>query len=174
MSYDPSDWYWAVASDATRVWSSKQAAYVPVTDAAYVAWLDGENQPTHIASEAELFDVLTEISQSPGTLGSVAQQAQRMLTGSTVTVSSSTTPALNGTYAVNPNEMLNITGLQAGVAAGALSSGVTYTDASNVEHSFTGPQFTTFATAYLNYVVALTRCARGNLEALPPATLSIP
>lgn len=56
--YAPHDWYWIVAGDESRVWSSKASAYVPVSDATFQAWLDRGGIPTRIASEQELADVL--------------------------------------------------------------------------------------------------------------------
>lgn len=55
--YDVTDWYWLVGADATRVWSSARAKYVPVSDDAYVAWRDAGGIATPIPTEAELADV---------------------------------------------------------------------------------------------------------------------
>lgn len=52
------DWYWIVAGSTTQVYSSARAAYVPISDTAYTAWLGGGGKPTRILSEAELWDVL--------------------------------------------------------------------------------------------------------------------
>lgn len=59
-SYQPDNWYWIVGGSADQVYSSARAGYVPVNDPAYVAWLAEEEtrQPTKIAVEADLFDVL--------------------------------------------------------------------------------------------------------------------
>ena len=58
MTYDPFDWYWIVAGDESRVWSSKASTYVPADDATFQGWLDRGGIPTRIASEQELADVL--------------------------------------------------------------------------------------------------------------------
>lgn len=58
QEYDPIDWYWFVGGDDTRVWSSARAGYFQVSDADYQGWLDEGGAATHIASEAELSDVL--------------------------------------------------------------------------------------------------------------------
>ncbi len=60
MLYTASNWYWIVAGSTTQVFSSARAMYVPVTDATYVAWIAAGGNPTRIASEAELFGVLTD------------------------------------------------------------------------------------------------------------------
>ena len=58
ITYTPYDWYWIVAGDESRVWSSKASAYVSVSDATFQAWLDRGGIPTRIASEEELSGVL--------------------------------------------------------------------------------------------------------------------
>jgi hypothetical protein len=57
---NPYNWYWAVNGSTTEVYSSVSNTYVPVTDAAFSAWL--RNNPygaPKAASEAELWNVLT-------------------------------------------------------------------------------------------------------------------
>lgn len=65
--YNPLDWYWTVNGSTTQtsVYSSKAGDYVPFSDAAYQAWLSRDNQPTRIASEAELGEVLAEYRLRP-------------------------------------------------------------------------------------------------------------
>lgn len=58
-TFRPSNWYWIIAGSTTQVYSSAATAYVPVTDANYVAWLAKGNLPTKIAVEQDLFDVLS-------------------------------------------------------------------------------------------------------------------
>ncbi|WP_436264141.1 tail fiber assembly protein [Paraburkholderia terricola] len=58
--YDSSNWYWSVAGNETRVWSSAAVSYVDVSNEIYAAWLSLGNSPTRIASEAELEAVLVE------------------------------------------------------------------------------------------------------------------
>lgn len=53
--------YWAVAGSTTQVWSSAQVAYVPVTDPAYLAWLEAGHETIEIVSEDELSKVLNDI-----------------------------------------------------------------------------------------------------------------
>jgi len=60
--------YWIVAESATQVFSSKAKAYVPVSNATYLAWLAKGYRPTKIATEAELLAVLAE--QAPECLPS--------------------------------------------------------------------------------------------------------
>lgn len=49
-TYNPKDWYWQIGDDSTRFWSSK--------DKAFVTELPDGAQPSRIASEVELYDVL--------------------------------------------------------------------------------------------------------------------
>lgn len=56
--YDPKDWYWYVAGDLTKVYSSKAAAYVPANDATFVAWVASGGVATNIDTEENLGDVL--------------------------------------------------------------------------------------------------------------------
>jgi hypothetical protein len=60
MNYDPSNWYWIVGADAAQVFASASASYVATTDKTYVTWLAEGNEPTRIASEQELWDVLSQ------------------------------------------------------------------------------------------------------------------
>lgn len=63
--YNPRNWYWIVAGDESRVYSSASGDYVPLADVTYQEWLAGENNPTRIASEAELGEVLAPYSLRP-------------------------------------------------------------------------------------------------------------
>ena len=58
LIYNPRDWYWIVAGDESRVWSSRRKAYVPDDDEDYGTFLALGRRPTRIASEAELAAVL--------------------------------------------------------------------------------------------------------------------
>ncbi len=61
-SYTPNDWYWVVGTvNPGFVFSSAGAAYVPVADATYVAWLGRPNDPTRIATPALLRDVIDAV-----------------------------------------------------------------------------------------------------------------
>lgn len=63
--YEPSNWYWAVNGSTTQVFSSASGNFVPVADTAYQAWQAKDNQPTKIASEAELGEVLADVRIRP-------------------------------------------------------------------------------------------------------------
>jgi hypothetical protein len=64
-TYDPSNWYWIVAGDESRVFSSAAGNYVPANDAAFVAWQADGSMPTRIASESDLGEVLADARVRP-------------------------------------------------------------------------------------------------------------
>lgn len=67
--YDPRNWYWIVAGDETKVYSSVSGDYVPVADATYAAWTADGTPPSRIASEAELGEVLSQHALRPAHAG---------------------------------------------------------------------------------------------------------
>lgn len=65
--YRAQDWYWIVGGDATRLWSSKNAKYVPLGDPGFAAWLvPPGNMPTRIDSELLLYDALAKAGFAAG------------------------------------------------------------------------------------------------------------
>lgn len=69
MEYNPTNWYWIIAGNEARFYSSASGDYVTPTDAAYVAWLAAGGTPSHIASEAELGAVLAPYALRPTATG---------------------------------------------------------------------------------------------------------
>jgi hypothetical protein len=63
--YNPSNWYWIVAGDESRVFSSAIGNYVPADDATYLAWLADGTLSTRILNEAELGEVLADARVRP-------------------------------------------------------------------------------------------------------------
>jgi hypothetical protein len=59
-NYTAFDWYWIVGGNTVQVYSSKVSVrnYVPVSDAAFVAWSVDGMLPTKIDTEANLGAVL--------------------------------------------------------------------------------------------------------------------
>lgn len=68
-SYDPKNWYWYVAGDETRAYSSASGDYVPASDATFQAWRADGSIPTRILNEAELGEVLAPYSLRPAHVG---------------------------------------------------------------------------------------------------------
>jgi hypothetical protein len=100
-----------------------------------------------------------------------------LLAGGTVDITSTATPTLNGTYAIDPVSRGNIIAVQTSINAGlGIPGGGTtfnYLDASNTPHAFTAANFTAFATAIRDYVYALTQVASGAVADLPATPLTI-
>jgi hypothetical protein len=64
-AYDPTDWYWVIGGPTVDcVYSSKRGKYVPIDDAAYIAWcaaepgLVGRTRTATLDAEADLKRVL--------------------------------------------------------------------------------------------------------------------
>lgn len=67
--YNPSNWYWTVAGDTTRAFSSASGGYVPANNPTFVEWGSDGTLPTNIASEAELGEVLAPLRIRPSAAG---------------------------------------------------------------------------------------------------------
>lgn len=67
-TFNPSNWYWFVAGDTTKVFSSAIGNYVLVSDPTYQAWVTQGNRTSTIASEQELYDLLVSAGVDPGIL----------------------------------------------------------------------------------------------------------
>lgn len=60
MTFNVRDWFWQIADDATRFWSSKANAFVVATDAAYLAWSAFGNSPTKVPTVHVALGVVVE------------------------------------------------------------------------------------------------------------------
>ncbi|MDA8095597.1 MAG: hypothetical protein M0T84_17150 [Betaproteobacteria bacterium] len=106
-----------------------------------------------------------------------AQQAVRLLAG-TVTVSSRSTPAINGSYSITPNDQAHINGVVTGILLNGRfpggASAYDWPDASGAVHSFPSVmEFKAFATAVLGFISACYRAINGTSATLPSNTLDI-
>lgn len=63
--YTPQNWYWIVAGDETRAFSSASGGYVPSDNAVFVAWKSDGTLPTRIDTEANLGEVLAPYRLRP-------------------------------------------------------------------------------------------------------------
>jgi len=63
--FNPADWYWIVAGDETKLFSSATGNYVQPSNVTYAEWASDGTTPTRIASEAELGEVLAPYSIRP-------------------------------------------------------------------------------------------------------------
>jgi hypothetical protein len=66
-NYNPAAWYWLVAGDTTRVFSSFLGSYVPASDASFVEWSADGTVPSVIDTEASLGAVLAGDLSRPST-----------------------------------------------------------------------------------------------------------
>lgn len=168
MPYNPGDWYWIVAGSTSQVWSSARVEYAPVNDQTYVAWLSSGGLPTKIANATELAQVLL-------------QQWAPLVQAGGVQVTSTGTPALNGTYAVDAVSQAQITSLSTGIAAGKPLPGggstFNYSDITGGQHAFNSTNFLDFAAAIEGYIYnfnqALIASVSGTPTALPSTALTI-
>lgn len=112
-----------------------------------------------------------------------AEQAAQLDTilAAGLTITSTGTPVLNGTYSVGANEQGNITAIASGLNAGKVPGGGStfeYLDATGTAHSFTSAAFIDFAAAVMNYVYAVdmtaATLAAGQSASWPAATATIP
>lgn len=65
MIFDITNWYWIVAGDETKAYSSAIGEYVNADNVTYLAWLEAGGTPSRIASNAELGEVLAPYSLRP-------------------------------------------------------------------------------------------------------------
>ena len=179
--YSASNWFWSVAEATDRVYSSARAAYVPVADATYQAWLEEGETPTVIASEAELRDVLRE--QYPAgwaaTPPTPAEQAVAAL-GAGLTITSPTLGVTAIPFDVGPDTQNHITAevtsiLLDGTFVGGAST-IAWPDLIipyPAQHLWTVDQFKVFARAQGAYVAALYKVINGTATTLPPASVTL-
>lgn len=107
---------------------------------------------------------------------SLSQQAQAALSARLQIVSTST-PALNGTYAIDQLSQMDIIAIETSLNAGkGFPGGATvfnYADTAGVMHSFTAANFTDFAAAVRDYVYSLKSVIAGASTILPSAIATI-
>ena len=107
----------------------------------------------------------------------LAQQAQVAL-GAGLAIVSATTPALDGTFAVDPTAQAHIIAeitailLNGNFADG--TSSVEWLDVAGGLHTFTVAQFKNFAAAVAAYVANAMKVLLGQSTSLPSATATIP
>lgn len=175
--YNVTNWYWSVAGSVTQVYSSAGAQYVPVTDATYSAWLAAGNRATRIINETELQDVFA--TQYPaGWPPTLAQQAAAAIAAG-LAITSTGTPALDGTYSVDEDAQSEIGWVSNYILVnGKFPGGATqypWIDMANQNHLFQSTQdFQTFATVVADYVAALVIIIKTNSGDLPIPTAVIP
>jgi hypothetical protein len=106
----------------------------------------------------------------------LSQQALSALAAG-ITISSTGTPTLDGTYACDQLSQMDIIAVETSISAGkGFPGGATtfnYPDVIGVMHSFTEANFTDFAAAVRDYVYALKSVIAGASTTLPAASTTI-
>jgi hypothetical protein len=104
-----------------------------------------------------------------------SKAAEAMAAGLTIT--STSTPAIDGTFTVDQVSQMDIIAIETSLNAGKGFPGgaatFNYADVSGVMHSFTEANFTDFAAAVRDYVYALKSVIAGASTTIPPATATI-
>lgn len=103
----------------------------------------------------------------------VAEAAKLLRAG--VTITSTATPALDGTYGTTQQDETNITGLQVSIAAGAFPGFCR--DIAGNRKAMTAAEFTSLATALMGFIVAVDEAKAaalaGGAWVAPSATVAI-
>ena len=158
--YNPANWYWVVGGSTTQVYSSAEATYVAVTDTTYQAWLAEGNAPTQIDTDAHLQVVLYRADIA------------------IIQIISTSTSAVNGTYRVNQQTKLDITGIvDEIVISGTFPGGgstFAWPDASGAAHVFPSVAlFKEFAVAVAGYVAQVEAVDSGLSSTSPTTQITI-
>jgi hypothetical protein len=167
--YTPADWYWFVGGDTTHVYSSATDTTVPATDDAYLAWVASGGITTPIDTLSNLMDVLEAAGVSA---------YDRLIAGG-LTLTSATTPAVDGVYALDAATQTNITTVASYINAyGEFPSGQTINFPWPLQTGATvlwptTAAFTAFAKS-VGQVVALAKLAPALGQPMPSTTVAIP
>ncbi|WP_175952886.1 hypothetical protein [Burkholderia sp. BCC0405] len=106
----------------------------------------------------------------------IQQQAQNAFSAG-LTVTSSSTPSLSGTFSVNniaqQRVMAEVTSILLNGTFANGSDTAVWQDASGTEHTFTIAQFKEFASVFSAYVASVTMCMLGQSSALPSSDVTI-
>jgi hypothetical protein len=163
--YDPTDNNQQYAFDPDVIITGAQGSYVFTTPLGAVL---GPYPSTLVQGMAP--------PPAPTTPG-LAQQANTLVNNG-ITITSVSTPSLNGTYAVDatsiPHFMAEFLSLVATSAFCDGTQSVAWPDTSGVIHNFTVAQFKPFALAASAFVAGALKCINGSSTTLPPASATIP
>lgn len=141
QKYNPLNWYWQVGGVTTQFWSSKTMSYVSSSNSTYVAWAVN-NKPTPIANAGSLVQVMyTQVEPYVLSLG--------------VAVTSTGTPSLNATYALDSASFSKLNTITSLLSNGKpLPGGGTtfsYPDITGNLHTFTSTNILNLAAALQNW-----------------------
>jgi hypothetical protein len=182
MSYNPFNWYWAVAGDTGHVFSSATGTVIATGNSTYQSWLGPEQAPTSIMSYSSLYDVLTiqapsvaqQVTTSWATSGYLTPaQAYNGYITLGVSVAVSGHPEVNGVYPIGSIAIIGYNVVQANLINGSLSVPVSFPDVSGVPRTFTASgTFITFNSHIASYFQTLQSLAAGASGAWPSPSVS--
>jgi len=145
---------------------------IKITDA---QWIECLSNPGYTVSGGTLVAPTPPTAQQQASQSSSASAQAAISAGLSIT--SANTPALNGTYAVDPLSQMDIIAIETSLNAGkGFPGGATafgYPDTSGVMHAFTAADFADFAVAVRDYVYALKSVIAGASTTLPQSTTAI-
>lgn len=169
--YDPTNWYWAVAVVPDSVWSSASLSYVPLDDPTYAAWLAADPAHTTIPMD-----------DGSGMAQVMVQQRLPSYLATGLAITSTATPELNATYALDNVTLDQVGSVAKDVACGlgfplGLDSFV-YPDIASFPHTFLPADFMNLYKALRDYIAAvngaITLLAQDNFTTFPPQSATIP
>lgn len=175
VTYDPN----GVVTGCFADEPSEGTPFVTISDAQFLVvmqskfgWQGWTVENAELTAPQSAADPTTE-EQAAAALAAAAQTA--LLAG--IAITSTATPALNGTYAVDQVSQMDILSIETSINAGKGFPGGAqtfgYPDMVGAMHAFTEANFTNFAAAVRDYVYALKCCVSGTLTALPSKTTTI-
>jgi hypothetical protein len=143
---------------------------VAVTDATYNALFVAQESGQQIVPDTNGNPIAVAVTPTPAQLAANAINAG-------LTISSTSTPAINGTYAVDANAQSKLNAVTTYVmlnnAFPANQSAMPWADMSGAAHALSIANFKAFATAIANYVAELDLYANGALTTIPANTVTI-
>jgi len=149
---------------------------VAVTDEAYAALFAAQASGSTIGADANGNPIVVAPVQPSA--AQIAQQQGQAALANGLTISSANFPALNGTYSLSQNSLINLTGITAYIglkSAFPTGSTLTWYDESGTAHVFTSTaEFEAFAEAIAGYVTQVQDYMLAGSGSLPASTVTIP
>jgi hypothetical protein len=159
-------------------WTSQDGAYslVAVTPFSLPAGKETVGSPSYSISGGSVVETYATQTIPAAPAPTPAEIASAALAAG-IAIASTSSPALNAIYSVDPGAQANVTAIVTGISAGeglpGGNSTFDYLDMSGEPHAFTSAQFTTLAAAIRNYVYALDMYGYGQ-GSQPAASATIP
>lgn len=176
--------YWIVGNKAEQVFSDAIPGYVSDQDSAYITWRL-TNNPSRILTDGELAFVLLNRGANLPTInaagvtnlgGLVASEKRQLMSLVGINLTSTGTSALDATYSLDNESLVNLTGIYVSIKVGDGLPGegetFNYPDITGTPHVFDETTFVNFALAAKNYLYALNQAITGNTS-LPTRNLTI-